>query len=459
VSDAGEVVAVFGVSSGPRTALSVTAAPAGGSFGAPVAIGGSRRLAAPALDVAPDGRTLIAFADGDAIRAVERSPGGAFGAAAEVGATDSSFLMGLSARLAANGAAAIAWRSASGAGTRLVTRGGPGAFFAPVTVASPPVSGGSDPFYVSNSFFMELAGDLDTVEIAPSDDNLVLTPDGRAVVAFAGGDGPLRLGAGVSTVPLAGGAPSVATSRSVFSPGFDARPLVLADGAPAVFWIDEPEGRGSVGARVRMAAEGAVGPRSRPAPRVTIGAPRERTLRGGAALRLPVACSAACDVTIATAESLGGAPLTGAVHLRRAGRATLRITGVGFLARRRPTRVRLEVAYGARGALHPRRRSLTVKVAHRGASLPRITSVRAQRVGSRIRVAVRVTGLDGRTPLFVSGEDTRGWNGEPLSTRSVLAREGRRTVRLSLPADGVRYVAVRLPIGFGPGDRRVARVR
>ena len=60
ISATGEVIAVAGTLAGGRLTLSAAVAPAGASFGAPVTIGTTGWLASPVLQVAPDGRALLA---------------------------------------------------------------------------------------------------------------------------------------------------------------------------------------------------------------------------------------------------------------------------------------------------------------------------------------------------------------------------------------------------------------
>ncbi len=125
----------------------------------------------------------------------------------------------------------------------------------------------------------------------------------------------------------------------------------------------------------------------------------------------------------------------------------------------RITPVRIELTYGAPGALHPRRRTVTVRL--RGdATLtrPRVSALRAHRAGNRIRVSFRASRTSNDTQFFVSGDDTRGWSGEPRITRTV-AHSDRRRYSLSLPATGVRFVTVRVSDLETRESRRVVAVR
>ena len=121
--------------------------------------------------------------------------------------------------------------------------------------------------------------------------------------------------------------------------------------------------------------------------------------------------------------------------------------------------MRIRIAFGAPGATHPRVRTITRRVT-RSVPLPRIASVRARRVGDRVRVTFRTKDLnEDEFPIFVSGEDTRGYNGEPLSTRVVMLDKGESAKTVTLPAADVQFVAVRMPFDFGPGSKLVVRVR
>ena len=75
-------------------------------------------------------------------------------------------------------------------------------------------------------------------------------------------------------------------------------PLILPDGTRAIAWTDN-RGQLQDGAqhpRLHYAVEGAPSAPAAPAPDVTVLAPRKRALRPAEALRLPVRCSAACDL-------------------------------------------------------------------------------------------------------------------------------------------------------------------
>ena len=93
-----------------RVAVQVAIGAPGAAF-ALVPVGEARWRSRPALAVGPDGRALVTSTDGRSVLAVERPPGGAFGAPVAVGPAGGD-LVGVvtSAALDASGAAVVAWR-------------------------------------------------------------------------------------------------------------------------------------------------------------------------------------------------------------------------------------------------------------------------------------------------------------------------------------------------------------
>ena len=326
-----------------RVPVSVAIAPPGGPFGAAVHIADTRLLATPTLDVAPDGRALVAVSDGTSIVVSERAPGAGFAPAVAVGSAVDAFTL-VDASLRDDGAAAVAWRRAVAGDAQVVTRAAPGAFSAPVVL----VSGQSiipddyDQFYFSESFFASFFSGLTPVFFAGiSDlDQLTLTPDGRAAMVVGDAVGPK-----LATVALAGGAPTLAAGRKLFAADSEGLALTLADGTPTFVWAEDLDGESPVNRaeryRIRLAAEGLSTPTDPPAPRVTIGKPLSRDLAAGDPLRLPVTCSAACEVRV-VADSASGS-----LRLTKAGRGVLRVFAPGTGV------VKLRVATGAAGRAVP----------------------------------------------------------------------------------------------------------
>ena len=166
---------------------------------------------------------------------------------------------------------------------------------------------------------------------------------------------------------------------------------------------------------------------------MTLGAPASRTV-GQDGLKLPITCSAACHV-VATIES-DLFPIGAEVRMTRAGRRTLTLGGAAIAAPNRLGPVRIRLRYGAPDALHPRERTVTLRLERvAGIPIPSVSAVHARRVGDRIRVTFRVSNSDDE--LFVSGDDTRGWSGEPAVTRTVTVKKGKRDYAVTLPAKGV----------------------
>ena len=56
-----------------------------------------------------------------------------------------------------------------------------------------------------------------------------------------------------------------------------------------------------------------------------------------------------------------------------------------------------------------------MRIAHApGAGIPQPSDVRARRVNGKIEVSFRVAGFDEKLRMFVTGDDTRVYDGEPL---------------------------------------------
>ena len=81
-------------------------------------------------------------------------------------------------------------------------------------------------------------------------------------------------------------------------------------------------------------------------------------------------------------------------------------------------------------------------------------------MGKGVVVTFRARNTDPDVGFFVSGDDTRGWNGEPLVTRGVGIAGGRRSFRVVLPArPGLKFVTVRSAFDYGPRSTATTRVR
>jgi len=437
----------------PYTAgVQVAIAPAQGAFAAPVHVADARWLSVPSLDVAADGQALLAVNDGASMRVAERAPGAPFGAATPISSSAPGIFLSPTVRLGAGGAATVAWTAPGTAGGLVVaSRRAGGAFSPPVAVTTGRAAAYApwDPFFASETYYRALVEDPDAeLDRFEADARSQPTADGRVLYALteraAGGTG-----VAISLATLSGGVPTIAPAARVSSGG-DATPFVLADGTPAVVW-SEPVASSEEQERLRVAAEGVTTPRDPRPPTLRVGEPLERTLGELDPLRLPIRCSAACDVTATVESALTSAQAS--VRLKHAGRATLSLKYAAYAAAEGRVRVRIE--YGAPGALHPATRTIRLRLTARpDARSPRI-AVQARRHGNRVRVRVRLSGV--ADTLYVSGENARAYDGEPLVTRTLKVD---RSATLTLPAQPrLRWVAVRLPYDAGPDGVVVTRVR
>jgi hypothetical protein len=238
-------------------------------------------------------------------------------------------------------------------------------------------------------------------------------------------------------------------------------PLLLTDGTPALIWTEGQGADPSVSSagstfRIRLAAENLVVAVTPPrTPRVTFGAPLDRTLGNDEPLRLPVRCSSPCQLH----AGFDAFDDQGFLRLPKGGRGVLRIYGAAFVAPARRGPVRVRMVTGAPSALYPVTSTVTVRIAHApGAGVARPSHVRVRRVDGRIEVSFRAPGADEEQPMFVTGDDTRAYDGEPLVTRTVMIGKRPRTYRVTLPGAGVRFVAVRVAAFVGPRSKVVVEV-
>ena len=299
-----------------RARLRVYTGVHGAPFGEPTDLGTGQWLSSPAIAAAPDGRVLVAFSDGTSQRVAERAPGGTFTSTVGVGDARDPSVTATLVTLGSGGEAVVAWTRYARGDVQFATRVGAGPFRAPSRRSAPLLPEDFDPFYASRAFFAYIFDGAGGVSYAASYSDLVLTGDSRAAFAWFQG-GSLSVPA-LLTTPLAGGAVTSAPGgRGIESPR-TLRALTLADGTPALAWT-EP-GSGST-YTLRLAAEG-VAERPDPAPpRVTIGAPRSRTLSEDEPLRLPVRCDGPCEVGVADDSLRLG--ISDTVKLRSAGSGVL----------------------------------------------------------------------------------------------------------------------------------------
>jgi hypothetical protein len=230
--------------------------------------------------------------------------------------------------------------------------------------------------------------------------------------------------------------------------------LALPDGRRALAWLNQDRFDDRAPARVHLAVEGAPPARERAAPRVTIGQPRERALRPGQSLTLPVRCSAACDLRVRVGRS------SVERSLARAGTVTVELRPAdGALAPVRPGPVRVVVEASAPGARSMRRTVATPRLRRLPAlPLPRIETVRTRRLsGGRVEVRWRLSSDARETLLGVTATTTRSEDDYVAS--DALWGDRRRVYRVVLDdADTARWIHVEV-LGWMSERRRVVTVR
>ncbi len=354
----GELVAAWTHRDGSDSVLDVAVAPPGAALGAAqrIATLAPDAAAPPALAVAPDGRTLLAYVSGGHVWVAERAPGGGFGAAAAVASASDLGLVWPELALRPDGAAAVSWQGLIGRGVGVAVRPAAGPFGAPVTLARSSTEGAVQDVTAPSGLLTELG--LAADELLGGHVRVALA-GGSALVSWPS-DAVTRgiewIGVRVATLPLAGGHVDVERLGSPLRDLDSAAPLALADGTPAIAWADDAGAR--TRGRVHLAVAGAAPVRSARMPRVRVGRPRRSVLRRSQALRLPVTCSAACDVRL---QLQGGSGDDELLSLPRAGTRTVEMLPLGkpiAPARRGP--VRLRVASGPPGSLRPLVRTVAV---------------------------------------------------------------------------------------------------
>lgn len=431
----------------------IAIAPAGGRFGAPVKLAEMPRLSHASLAVAPDGHALVALADATLVRAAEREPGGAFGAPVPVVAHKDP--VGVETRAALDGAgrAAIAWTGVAFGGVSAVTRAAPGAFSAPVALAPAVRRLPYDAFLLqSGGLSYELpAGGwyFGGAEIQTG-----LDPSG----AWVTWDQP-RVASGhrydaaaVATLGFDGTPAVTQTAGTATASAGEPRRVALPDGTPGLMWIDY---RDDDHFRLRLATEGA--PVSPAPPEVRVGRPLKTALGVKDKLRLPVRCSGPCEIR---AEVVGSSWFDALLLLERGGSGTLVLESYGQpIAPQRPGRVRVRLVYAALDGARTATRTISLRLSQRHAApiaWPHLHDLRAVRHGSRIKVSW--TADKPAEPQFqVTGSTTRSRFELPVAVTSVYRGAPRRAFSATLPATGVRYVAL---YSFGAGPwKQVVRVR
>lgn len=393
----------------------------------------------------PDGRVLLAVPGMNRIDVFEREPGADFvqRPSLEVGSTSAVALA-----LRPDGGAIIAWQNGGQGDLVLATmRDGVAPFGAPIRVAEAEhVPGRSGAF--------SILSDGPPVEDSP-ELRVAFGADGRALLAWAieqrGGRLATVTSAGVAERQEFGGRVRDAVATT---------PLLLGDGTRAVAWVDNnhtfsvPPYAG----RLHLAVEGAAGAPAAPPPQVTLGAPRDRSLRPSQSLVLPVRCSAACDIRAQVGNNEESASLASA------GTHVLRFDPLfEAIAPRRPGAVRVRLSWSAPGGRESAARTVSVRLRRLPPPpLPRLQDIRTQRRPGGIvdvRWTTDVPAVD--AVFYVYGTRTRGLDDDDRPAFRIVAggpRRKRFRVRLR-DAGAARYVHVgvfQLPSGR---RQRVERVR
>jgi hypothetical protein len=435
--------------------VNLAIAPAGRPFGAAAQVAEMPWLASPGLTAAADGRALVALSDGKSLLVAERAPGAAaFGPATAIGQAGDASGVVASARLGTDGAAAIGWARGFAGDVQIAMRpAGATSFSAPVTAVHSATSD-FDPFYSSTSFLATIFDSVGSVYTRGEPSSfLSLTADGRAFAATAPGIAGADTGAVLAT--LAGGVPLIDTAGAGPARPNRAVALTLADGTAAIAWTTSLDDEHF---RLHLAYAATTEQPDPAAPTVRVGRPDRTRVSEEQSLKLPITCSGPCEVTVYV--SVGGFSIPYRARINHAGTRKLDIDSLHFIARGKPGPVRLRMSYGALGALHPSTRTISVRVARADGPEPRATQVKAVRRGDRVVVTFHVTGDPRRWGAFVTGDDTREWSGGPAVLRTIAGKRGKRNYRLTLPAQGVKYVTLRTPVlGALPGAKVTVEVR
>lgn len=441
-----------------RMPVNVSIAPAGGPFAAAQRVGDTQAASAPALAAGPDGRALAVISHGHDVQVAERAPGGAFGAPATVGTLKEPLVVLPAVAIGADGEAVVGWYGRFSQGVSAVARAGTGRFGAPVTLATPAGTPrlGEEVLTILSAFGLGSLGP--TGANASGDDDAgnlraALTPDGRALLTWSS----LLSVPRVATFPLAGGH----VDRFPLGPGSrptaSVTPLITAEGSPAIAWTDNGEGAAPAG-RVHVTVEGFTAPTDGPAPRVSLGRPRDATLGPDHALRLPVMCGSACEVRVDLPDFFG---ISSYMELPAAGTRVVSLQGV-FMpiapARRGPLRVRLR--FSAPGARMGAERIETVTLARsRTAQVPLVEGLKAVRRGSRVDASWRTDRKVEPESFGVIGLRDRAVDPEGAVMADARSSDRRRFTARLKDAKEIRYVLVFVASEGGIGGPYVTKVR
>jgi hypothetical protein len=325
-------------------------------------------------------------------------------------------------------------------------REGTGAFGAPVEIQP------EQPRRPTETSFGLYGGDGPPIDQGAL--RIALAGDGSALLTWPG----IETGLWAASLTPAGVAEVVPLGSPV-RPATGITPLLGADGSRAVAWTDqgELESVPPYGGRLHLARAGAADAPVPAAPEVTVGAPRDRSLRPAQALVLPIRCSAACDVR----GYVDGRKTASTVSLSKPGAAELRFTpSFEALAPRRGT-LKVTVAWSAPGARTASTRTLALRLRRLPPPpLPRLLDVRALRSpGGVVDVRWR-TDRPARDAYFlVYGTRTKSLQGDRDAKVESASGGARRRFHVRLrDARAVRFVTVAIAQPLGRGRSRRVRV-
>ena len=219
-------------------------------------------------------------------------------------------------------------------------------------------------------------------------------------------------------------------------------PLLLAGDSRVIAWTDQNEllSVPPYAGRLHLAVEGAAEAPAPAAPELTVGAPRDRSLRPAQPLVLPVRCGAACDIR----ATVAGQQFSTTASLARAGTAVLRFNhdANGVVPKRGPLKVQLR--WSAPGARTASSRTVSLRLRRLPAPpLPRLLDVRARRAANGV-VDVRWRTDVRRARRLLPRLGTRGGSSRPFSRDRLGSRWSppAQLPRATKDAAPVRYVHV-----------------
>jgi len=437
----GETVVLVHEPSGTEARPASTDVLRAGVRGAPLGFAAAlpRDVFVLALGVAPDGRVVLAATSGGSVSVLERPRGGGLSAPQRLTAPqDTVNASQMAVAFGPEGRTIVAWHNDDEGTTGAALRDGATAFAPPVVIVPAPKQ------FLGGGFG---AGPPVVRALPPL--QAAVAPDGRASVAWPDGD--------VRFVTLAGNA--VVERQRLGSRLRDPEGLsllALPGGRRALAWTNQDRFNDDAPARVHYAVEGVPAAPEPAAPRVRIGAPRERALRPAQALVLPVHCSAACDLSV----SLPGYEGQGVEQsLRSRGTVTVRLPPPERgIAPARPGPVRVTVRSSAPGARTVTRTIATPRLRRLPAlPLPHIEDVRARRLsGGRVEVRWRMSSDARDTLLAVTGTRTRIASQDDDPALDALWGRRRRSYRVVLEdASDTRWVHVEVFALIGERKRSV----